>query len=150
MACFSSDNVTFTIRDGTDPAANVEISQAVSALTAPTGQDLVVDLWAVKATLVTDATVATRTVTFTIDDGAGNVLFTKVSPATQAASLTRVYYFYRDLVTEDASFDAGGNIKLRLPPIPLKPAWRFITSTANRQSTDNWGAPKLITIERVV
>ena len=124
---------------GTDPAANVEVNQVVAENLA--------DLWFFKVTLVTDATVATRTVTFQIQDGSGNVLFSRVSPATQAASLTRNYFFYRDLAVEDGAFDGSGNIKLRLPPMPLKTGYKVVTSTANRQSGDNFGAPLYLTAE---
>ncbi len=135
---FDNIDAIYRVFSGTDPAANVEIAQEVATRAGGSV------LWVAKITLVTDATVATRTVTFKVDDGT-NVLWQRISPATQAASLTRVYYLYQDLVVEDAAFDGNGEIKLRIPlaVARFRPGWRLVTSTANRQATDNFGAPLL-------
>jgi hypothetical protein len=127
------------LRTGTDPAANVEIAETLTSLDTCRLQFF-------KVTLVTDANVATRTVTFSIQDSAGNTLFTRVSPATQAASLTRNYYFYADLVTEDSSF-SGTDIKLCIPSNRWPRGAKLVTSCANRQATDNYGAPALFVEE---
>ena len=118
---------------GTNPAANNQIDQVISS-------DLS-ELWVVKLTLVTSATAATRTVTVQIQDPDNEVLWQRVSPATQTASQTRYYQFFRELVSEDSAFDGAGYIKLRLPNLPLKSGFRIVTSVANWQTTDDWGAP---------
>jgi len=122
-----------TLKTGTDPAANVEITETMTAMTK---------LYAVRFRLVTDANVANRTVNLIIDDGT-NTIWQKVVGATQAASLTRDYLFVPPPFTDQAAFDANGLIVSSLPNLPLLPNWRIRTSTTNRQATDNFGAPLL-------
>lgn len=118
---------------GTDPAANVEISEVV-----PTGARW--RLRAIDAALVTDANVANREVTLTIDDGA-NVLAEVTTGVAQAASVTRRYSFAQGVqrVTAAASTIIGAPA----PDLILLAGWRIRTVTTALQVTDNWGAPRL-------
>ncbi len=126
---------------GTDPAAGVEIGETLTSLDQ-------CSLEMFKVTLVTDGNVATRTVTFQIQAADGTVLFTRVSPATQAASLTRNYFFYKDLVAEDAAFDGAGNLKLRIPGSKWPRGAKLVTATTNKQAGDNYATP-LFFIEEI-
>lgn len=122
---------------GTDPAANVEISETV-----PTDARWL--LHGFRATLVTDATVANRRVHLIVDDGA-TILLDVVAPDVQAASLTRNYNgsaFGYAVAAQDSE------LYLALPvPIPLPPGGRVRTNTTNRAAGDNWGAPQLLVEE---
>lgn len=119
---------------GTDPAANVEISETVPANTRWA-------LWSFFAALVTDANVANRTVTLIIDDGA-NVVWQQDASAAQAAGLTRQYEAFNFGAAADL---VGSTFRLPAPfPIVLPAGFRIRTSTANRQAGDNWGAPLLV------
>lgn len=129
--------MAITLKTGTDPAANVEVSETAASLYK--------DLYAVRFRLVTDANVATRTVNLIIDDGT-NILWQKVAGATQTAGLTRDYLFTRG-VTDGAAFDANGLLVMSLPQMPLLPGFRIRTSTTNRQVGDNFGAPLLFVQE---
>lgn len=118
---------------GTNPAANAELSQTV-----PAGE--VWKVQAIRFTLVTSATVATRTVNLTIDDGT-NQVWRSIAPATQTASLTRQYLWMAG-ITSDAGFDANNDIKLALPVnFPMAAGWRIRTQTTNLSSGDDFGAP---------
>ena len=118
---------------GTDPAAGIEVIEAV-----PTNAR-----WRVRslrAALVTAVTAATRTVGLVIDDATTTFLaFT--SGTTQIASLTRTYN------VGDFGFlptAVGGDIYFCLPEQPhLFQGWRIRTSTTNLQAGDNWGAPQM-------
>lgn len=118
---------------GTNPAAGVEVIEAV-----PT--DARWRIRALRASLVTDATVATRTVNIIIDDGATTLLnFPGVT--TQTATLTRAYnvaeYGFQPAAV-------GTDIFFYIPfVIALFQGWRIRTSTTNIQAGDNWGAPQL-------
>lgn len=118
---------------GTNPAAGVEVIEAVPA-------NARWRLRALRATLVTDATVATRTVNFIIDDGATTLLnFPGVT--TQTATLTRAYnvaeYGFQPAAV-------GTDIFFYIPfLVRLLQGWRIRTSTTNLQAGDNWGAPQM-------
>jgi hypothetical protein len=120
---------------GSDPAAGAEVAYTVPAA-------VTLKLIAVRFSLVTSATAATRTVQLIIDDGT-DVLWRRISPATQTASLTRQYLFLADLTVEDSAFDANGDVKLFLPSLPIDSGWRIRTLTSNIQSGDNFGAPMI-------
>jgi len=116
---------------GTNPGAGVEATQTV-----PVGA-----LWLLKAvrlSLTTDATVATRRVHLIIDDGA-TAITTIAAQDTQAASLGRNYNF-ADYAFAPAA--VGGEIFVALPRGFVLPAgYRIRTSTANIQAGDDYGAP---------
>jgi len=123
---------------GTDPAAGAEIIETV-----PTNAR-----WALRglgAQLVTDATVATRTVTLTIDDGT-TIFLQVISAVSQTASLTRNYRFV-------PNYPSAGNIvstsiALSLPnPLYLLQGWRIVTVTFGLVGGDNWGAPQMLVEE---
>lgn len=119
---------------GTDPAAGAEISETVPAGARWRFQSL-------HATLVTDATVATRNVQLLIDDGA--TTFHRGNAATsQAASLTFPYTFSPN---GQAMVGAVNNAPQICTPVGLVllAGWRIRTLTANVQATDNYGAPQL-------
>jgi len=122
---------------GTDPAANVEISETV-----PTGTRW--RLRSVRATLVSDANVANREVALQIDDGT-TVYFEAASGANQAASLTRQYTFAPTAVRGAAA--TGTGILVAIADLLLAAGHRFGTATTNRQATDNWGAPQYLVEE---
>ena len=122
---------------GTDPAAGVEISEAV-----PTGARW--RLLAISAALVTDATVINRFPGLLIDDGT-TTLFSADPPAAQTAS-------------QNYRWSAGPG-SARLGAINASPNWglpvdirllagsRIRTSTLSIQAGDNWGAPQLLVEE---
>lgn len=118
---------------GTNPNAGVEVIEAVPA-------NARWRLRALRASLVTDATVITRTVNVIIDDGTTTLLnFPGVT--TQIASLTRAYnvaeYGFQPAAV-------GTDIFFYIPfVIALFQGWRIRTSTTNLQAGDNWGAPQL-------
>ncbi len=118
---------------GTNPAAGAEITETVPA-------NARWYLRALRATLVTDATVATRTVNFIIDDGTTTLVLLASAP-TQAASLT---YNYN---VRYAGFSSGLIGTDNFIPSPFElvlfQGWRFRTSTTNLQAGDNWGAPQM-------
>jgi len=118
---------------GTDPAAGVEVIETV-----PTNARW--RLRSLRAVLVTDATVATRTVGIRVDDGATLVLnFPGVT--TQAASLARAYNVAEYGFQPSA---AGSDIFFYIPfLVSLPQAWRIFTNTTNRQAGDDWGAPQM-------
>ena len=118
---------------GTDPAAGAEISQTV-----PTNAR-----WrpmAVYASLVTDATVADRYPTLTLDNGT-TVFFRTEQVDAHAAGVTRTYCWSLGYPR------MGAPSILVSHPLPidivLPQAYRIRTATANIQAGDNWGAPQL-------
>lgn len=122
---------------GTDPAANVEISETV-----PTNARWRVH--AIRFTLVTDANAANREVSLTLDDG--TLVYCRVpSRATQAASLTFAYSAFFDSALEAVAQDTERTI--RLPRLDMQGGHRFATVTTNRQVTDNYSAPQYLVEE---
>lgn len=122
---------------GTDPAANVEISETV-----PTGAR-----WRVRAlrfALVTDVNAANREVAITYDDGT-TVYAEAAAGANQAASLTRQYTGAITGVRGAAA--TGSGISIALPDLTLLAGHRIATATTNRQAGDNYGAPQLLVEE---
>lgn len=120
-------------RTGANPAAGSQVTDTV-----PVGE--VWKLYGARLQLVTSATVATRTLTLSIDDGT-NVWWTKTVVPTQAAGLTRQYLFLGGLAADDAAFDAGGNGKFQLPSIVMPAGWRIVSSLASGQVGDDFAAP---------
>jgi len=116
---------------GTDPAAGVEITQAV-----PTGV-----LWRLSSlsfVLTTDATVSNRQVRLVLDDGA-NIFARIPAPAVQPASIAVRYTFGDGL----ANFSAGDDAVAPTPSGLLLPVgFRFRTLTTNLQAGDNFGQPQ--------
>lgn len=116
---------------GTDPAAGAEISEIVPVST-------VRRFMSVSFTLVTDATVANRFVTFILDDGA-NIFYQVASTLVQTATQTLRYS------AADVPASAGQNIvTLPIPAVWLAafPAnFRFRTSTVGLQPGDDFSAP---------
>lgn len=118
---------------GTDPAAGAEWSETV-----PTSARW--RLISARAVLVTDATVPVRTATITIDDGTTTV-YSMPCHATQAASLTFIYYAFAAGVSGYAS---GSSLVIPLPPdLVMAPGWRIRSQTGAIVAGDNWGAPQL-------
>ncbi len=129
---------TQKVLTGTDPAANVEISETV-----PAGKWW--KLLGVVATLVTDAGVANRSVVFTLDDGTTEYWRSKAG-GNQTASQTSVYQLAVDQVDDISAPNVKQILNLQ-DLFVLGSGYRIKTITANRQATDNWGAPKLFVIE---
>lgn len=120
---------------GTDPAANVEVSETVPA-------NARWRLLALRVTLVTDATAANREVALQFDDGT-TAYYTVSAGANQAASLTRQYSAAPAGLRGAAA--TGTDILIAAPSGVMLPAGhRIRTSTTNRQATDNFGAPLLL------
>ena len=118
---------------GTDPAAGAEWSETV-----PTNARW--RLIAARASFVTDATVASRTVSLRIDDGTTDVWLLP-SHATQAASLT---FPYSLAAIGQSGFASGNSIVIPMPPdVFMLPGWRVRSATGTIQAGDNWGAPQL-------
>lgn len=124
---------------GTDPAANVEISETV-----PTNARW--RLLALIATLVTDANVAAREAALTIDDGTA-VVGRFPAGQNQAASLTTRYVWAsgggRFAIVSDRT------IVTPIPDIWLPDGFRLKTVTTALQATDNWSAPQLFVEELI-
>lgn len=118
---------------GTDPAANTEITETV-----PDNRRWLLRL--LKFTLVADANPANRTVTVQFKDASGNVITQVTAGTVQTASQT-VNYHVAPWITKPSDV-AGSDIYLDLPlDFFLAEYWQIVTSTANRQATDNYGAP---------
>lgn len=122
---------------GTDPAANTEISETV-----PTNARW--RLYAVAATLVTDANVANREVALVLDDGA-TVLARVPSGFSHTASLTKLYSFFRGGLVQTVAQDLTRI--MAIPWVDLQGGSRLRTITTNLQATDNYGAPQLLVEE---
>ena len=125
---------------GTDPAAGVEIAETV-----PTNAR-----WrflAARFSLVTDATVSNRSVTFVADDGT-TIYFTGAAHDVQAASLTLGYHVGRAIAAARAP--AALNVDVPWPAtLELQGGHRVRTVTGNLQAGDNYGAPQLL-VEEVI
>jgi hypothetical protein len=118
---------------GTDPAAGADWSETV-----PTNARW--RLIAARAALVTDATVASRTASITVDDGTTTV-WNMPCHTTQAASLTFTYYF---TAIGASGFASGNTLVIPAPPdMVMGPGWRVRAQTGTIQAGDNWGAPQL-------
>lgn len=116
---------------GTTPAAGAEISETV-----PTNAR-----WkfrALRFQLTTSATIATRAVTFLVDDGA-NPLFQIEAPSSQAASLVQLYNLSQIGARSDKV--ATSVIAIPFPDIIMGPGYRLRTSTAALQAGDQYTAP---------
>lgn len=118
---------------GTDPAAGAEISETV-----PTGARW--RLFSVRTTFVTDATVANRLETLTLDDGT-TIFFRSGTFTNHAASLTWAITWASGVV-EDGT-NALANTQAIPREVLLSAGYRINTSTINLQAGDNWGAPIL-------
>lgn len=122
---------------GTDPAAGAEISEAV-----PTNARW--RLLSLRASLVTDGTVANRFPRLIVDDGTTVLFSSEVTPA-QAASQTSQNQW--------AAWGVGQYSGQALAYSPLPPrlllmgGYRLLTLVTNLQAGDNWGAPQLLVEE---
>jgi len=118
---------------GTDPAANVEISESV-----PTNARW--RLLALLATLVTDANAANRDVALTIDDGTTVVGRFPAAQNDVASQTTRFLWTSggaRIAIAQDRT------IVIPIPDVWIPDGYRFKTVTTGLQVTDNWGPPQL-------
>jgi hypothetical protein len=122
---------------GADPGAGVEISVGV----AP-GRLWVV--YAVRFRLVADATVATRTVGITIDDGT-TVFYEAVATPTQVAGETLDYTFSTAAFAQGTAARRGAGVLYS--PCVMYRGWFLRTLTQNLQAGDNFGAPVLLVDE---
>lgn len=127
---------------GTDPAANTECSDAVTA-------GKVWKLMAYSVTLATDANVANRNVALVIDDGTtANVVAAFPSyPTNITASLTKRLAW---TAASTLGYSVIGQDQLAnslAPDLVLGPGMNIRTVTTNRQAGDNYGAPLLYVVE---
>lgn len=122
---------------GTDPAANVQISETV-----PTNARW--KLLALYATLVTDATAANRRVFYQFDDGVSE-FYQTAAASDQVASLTRRHI----LGAAGHGHDVFSTTYLHPLPIPLllREGYRIRTATTGMQAGDNWSAPVMLVEE---
>jgi hypothetical protein len=121
----------YEVVTGADPAAGAEIS-----VTVPAGFSW--RLTAVSATLVTDATAATRRVGLLLDDGATQLWAAQATDG-QAASLTRGYSW-----PNLGSYVVAQTTTIGIPGPDgffLRSGSRVRTATVNFQAGDNWGVP---------
>lgn len=118
---------------GTDPAANVQISEVV-----PTGARW--RLIGMRFNFTTDATVADRTVRVTPHDGANDLAILSMV-GVQAASLSNRYTLSAGVNGEAVNANRG-QIALGHNVI-LMAGWGISTSTNNMQAGDNYSAPQL-------
>lgn len=123
---------------GTDPAAGAGWSETV-----PTGARW--RMQTLKATLVTDATVANRRVGMSISDGAATYM-RLMSEFDQTAGLTHLWHFMNGVASSAAAIT---NIARVAIPHDLILGAGFILNdnTSNRQAGDDWGAPTIIVEE---
>lgn len=127
---------------GANPAAGAEWFQAVPA-------DKAWRLQSINVQLVTDATVATRTMRIIIDDGA-NTLFLLAAIDNQVASLTYNYecavFGYQPAIHAPAGLASSAYIPL--PDNLWLPAnARVRSSTLNMVAGDNYSAPRFLVEE---
>lgn len=122
---------------GTDPAAGVEPSDTV-----PTNARWGLMAW--RARLVADATVATRTPQFIIDDGT-TIVWRWDAGTSATASTSRDYHAG---VVGYASPVSISEVSMALPAgLVLPGGYRIRTLTSGLQAGDNWGAPQLLVEE---
>ncbi len=121
---------------GTDPAAQTEILEVV-----PDRRRW--RLFGLNFELITDATVITRSVILTIDDGISDLLAYQFT-TTQIASLTRSYNLWSYSAPEVLT---GDRIYAPFPPLILPAGFRLRTATASFQAGDNYSAPQLLVEE---
>jgi len=121
---------------GTDPAAQVEISETV-----PPGARW--NILAVRFTLVTLAVVADRLVHLHLDDGTNTFADVCVTTA-HTASTTKVYNFANFGSTQLAPVNC---LYIPLPPLPLLAGYRIRTETENFAIDDDLSAPQLLVEE---
>jgi len=128
----------FRVVTGDDPAAGAEVSVAV-----PGGA--LWEVYSIRVQFTTDATVLSRNVRLTYDDGMTEFYRTALPadiPAGQNFPLSFADY---------GAWANFGNISLGvfipLASMPLLPGYRIRTNTANLQAGDNYGAPVLFVAE---
>jgi hypothetical protein len=122
---------------GTVPAAGADISETV-----PTGVRWI--LLALRATLTTSATVATRIPNLTLDDGANIFSYNGLLAQTQGASTTTPWTWAGNVPSGSSGISAL--LALTTPNL-LQQAFRIRTQTAAIQAGDQWTAPQYLVQE---
>lgn len=122
---------------GTDPAAGGEVSETVPA-------NAVWRLKSLYASLVTDANVANREVSLSIDDGT-NTYSRAFSGQAHPASTTGLYSV-SPVGTRYNRFLLEGTA-IPIPSQLSSAGHRFVSITGNLQAGDNYGAPQLLVEE---
>lgn len=136
LASADGPGVVRSVADA-DPAAGAE-----STVTVPANARW--RLLTFRGELVTDATVANRTVTLIVDDGV-TTLASVTASAAQTAGQTRQYQAY---ASGGAPRLDGTVFYLPIPPeLLLMGGFRLRTSTAGLQAGDNYGAPQVLVEE---
>jgi small ligand-binding sensory domain FIST len=128
-----------TIRSitGTDPAAGAEVSETV-----PTGARW--RLHALRVALTTDATVANRETSLTLDDG--TTIYAQM-PAGEAQTASAAFTYTWAVGLIRGAPNQGGSRLIPIPPLWLLAGHRIRTLTTNIQAGDNYGAPQLLVEE---
>lgn len=132
--------MTVKVITGADPAAGVEISETV-----PAGRAW--ELLAVRFTLVTSATAATRQVQLVLQNDSSVEFLRIAANVTQIASLTNSYNFAAGLGYERSAL-VQSHMVTGLPRLVLPGGYKITTVTASVQAGDNYGAPLLYVVER--
>ena len=117
-----------------DPAAGAEVNVVLSTTT-------ICEIISASAQLVTDATAATRTVSWATDDGT-NIYGQYVEPAGQIASLTCQHSFGQGCGPASLAnvvFHTAAPVGLRVPAFH-----RLRTITNGLQAGDNWGVCRIL------
>lgn len=122
---------------GSNPAAGAQISETV-----PTGARW--RLLALRASLVTDATVANRQFQLQFDDGT-NVFADAPSQHTQTASQTNLWTWNRGIGWVPTALLSTP--LQNLAELPLMAGYRIRTVASNFQAGDNWASPQLLVEE---
>jgi hypothetical protein len=127
---------------GTNPAANVEISEAV-----PVGKHWL--LYAVSVSLVQGITQTPQPILI-IDDGSTGVIFEGFgSSAVQAVSTTTRYNWAPGLPLS-AQIGATTDVHATAPlpeGLVLKPGYRIRTNTLGKGANSDYGAPVIYVVE---
>jgi hypothetical protein len=120
-----------TVITGADPAVNTQWTITVPAST-------IYKVYLVRATLVTDATVANRQVSLQIDDGT-TTLYQGYCGQNSVASTTNTFNWG----AVGASSTASAAIQSVVAPFPifLGPGYRLRSAVGAFQAGDDWGAP---------
>lgn len=126
---------------GTNPAANVEVTETV-----PTGKYW--QLLSMSVTLVQGAT-QTPNPTLFIDDGTNTQFFVGGFTTTQSVSTTARYHWGADFRDIDLTGTTPNITASKALPgvVLMPPGWRIRTSTTGKGANTDYGAPTLVVIE---
>lgn len=120
---------------GAAPAAGADFT-----ITVPAGR--VWEVVSIQASLTTSGVAGTRQVSLSLSDGQ-TVFLTLAAFTTQIASLTRRYTWF----TGAAPYTISTDIVSQVPPLILQQTSVIASSTASKDTADQWTGPLLQVIE---